>query len=554
MGATTETVHLTGKATVRAKRSVRAIASVFGRTSAKMRMATVINAVAIGTARVPRLSSSTLVASEEARMFKNVLTRRMAPIIRSRSPISLLTLAARREPSFSNWNILPRETAVSAVSEPAKKADIASSKMIAQKARAAVLMAKRSSGGLTGNYNAGSRSGGQNVPDGVERHVPGGKGFAEATGQDEGELAAAGLLIVGHVLQQQVRRRPLAGDLGDGRGKARLAQVRLQPRGIVGRAETQADRKTQRQGHADGDTLAVKQPVGITGGGLQRVPEGMPQIEQGAVAGLTFVARHDIGLHPAGMGDGMDAGSLIAFKDFETILLKPRKEVGIPQRTVFDDLGIARTQLAGGQSRERIGVRDHDPRLVEQPDQVLALPRVDGGLAPHRGVDLGEQGGGDLREVDAPLEHARRETGEIADHPAAQRHDQPAAFDTHFEQSAGEVFQPREAFGAFARREHDGAGIEIGRLERIQHALQMKIGDVLVGDDGHKPARKRRDERAHLRKQPAADMDVVTAVVQFDGNALGHAMWPSSFSASTMCSTTCACGPSALSMARSASA
>ncbi len=59
-------------------------------------------------------------------MLTKVLPSRSAPISFSRSMTSALTWAAARLPSFSSWCILPRETAVSAVSEPAKNADTTS--------------------------------------------------------------------------------------------------------------------------------------------------------------------------------------------------------------------------------------------------------------------------------------------------------------------------------------------------------------------------------------------------------------------------------------------
>ena len=44
---------------------------------------------------------------------------------------------------------------------------------------------------------------------------------------------------------------------------------------------------------------------------------------------------------------------------------------------------------------------------------------VDAGLAAHRGVDLRQQRGGYLDEVDAPLVAGRRKAGHVADHAAA---------------------------------------------------------------------------------------------------------------------------------------
>ena len=59
-------------------------------------------------------------------MLMKVLPRSSAPISRSRFSTSRLTQPAAREPSFSSWCMRPRDTAVSAVSEPEKKAETTS--------------------------------------------------------------------------------------------------------------------------------------------------------------------------------------------------------------------------------------------------------------------------------------------------------------------------------------------------------------------------------------------------------------------------------------------
>ena len=54
-----------------------------------------------------------------------------------------------------------------------------------------------------------------------------------------------------------------------------------------------------------GDRLAVQQPVGEAGRRLERVAEGVAEIEQRALAGLALVARDDRGLGAAAHGDGV---------------------------------------------------------------------------------------------------------------------------------------------------------------------------------------------------------------------------------------------------------
>ncbi len=63
-----------------------------------------------------------------------------------------------------------------------------------------------------------------------------------------------------------------------------------------------------RQRHADGDALAMHEAGAVvTGRGFERMAECVPEIEQGAVAGLRLVARDDRRLGGAARGDGMFA-------------------------------------------------------------------------------------------------------------------------------------------------------------------------------------------------------------------------------------------------------
>ncbi len=74
------------------------------------------------------------------------------------------------------------------------------------------------------------------------------------------------------------------------------------------------DREGEGQPHADGDRLAMQQPVRIAGEGLERMAEGVAEIEQRAGAGLlALVGRDDrrLGAH-AGFDRARGASSPIA--------------------------------------------------------------------------------------------------------------------------------------------------------------------------------------------------------------------------------------------------
>ena len=83
---------------------------------------------------------------------------------------------------------------------------------------------------------------------------------------------------------------------------------------------------------------------------------------------------------------------------------------------------------------------------MEDADQVLALRRVDAGLAADRAVDLGEQRRRDLHEAHAAAQDARGEAREVADHAAAEGDDNVAALETDLEKALAEGGQLAEAF------------------------------------------------------------------------------------------------------------
>jgi len=125
-----KTTHRMMGATNIAKLSGLAIAAVFGVTSEKTSTSTVMVAVATAFAMpvAPNMEMNTLVAIDVARMLTRLLPSRIAPINLSRSRISRFTRRALRSPSLSSLCMRAFDVAVSAVSEPEKKADINSRK------------------------------------------------------------------------------------------------------------------------------------------------------------------------------------------------------------------------------------------------------------------------------------------------------------------------------------------------------------------------------------------------------------------------------------------
>ena len=180
------------------------------------------------------------------------------------------------------------------------------------------------------------------------------------------------------------------------------------------------------------------EPVGIAGEGFERVTEGVAEIEQSARALLLRSSAATMAaLARALVSTAWRRSAPGVRRRFpRPIRFEPGEERRIAEQPVFHHLGIAGTELARAERRQHGDVGEHQARLVEGADQVLALPGVDAGLAADRGVDLGQQRGRHLHDADAAPQDAGGEAGQVADHAAAEGDDAVAALDAELEQAA----------------------------------------------------------------------------------------------------------------------
>ena len=103
---------------------------------------------------------------------------------------------------------------------------------------------------------------------------------------------------------------------------------------------------------------------------------------------------------------------------------------------------------------------------MEGADQVLAVRRIDAGLAADRGIDLRQQGGRHLHEIDAAAQDRGREAGEIADHAAAERDDEIVALDLGRDQRLADLLETGIALGALAFVDDDARRRDAGVRQR----------------------------------------------------------------------------------------
>ena len=209
----------------------------------------------------------------------------------------------------------------------------------------------------------------------------------------------------------------------------------------------------------------MEQPVGKAGRGFQRMAEGVAEIEQRAFAGLALVARHDRGLGAAGGRDRVFARGA-ALEDVGVIGFQPGEKRLVAEHAVFGDFGIAGAKLARRQRIEHRGIGDHQNRLVKRAEQILALRRIDSGLAADRRIDLRQQRGRHLHEIDAAAQDRRGKAGEIADHAAAERDHQIVALDLGRDQRLGDLLEAGIGLRALAFVDDDPRGRDAGRRQR----------------------------------------------------------------------------------------
>ena len=188
-----------------------------------------------------------------------------------------------------------------------------------------------------------------------------------------------------------------------------------------------------------------------------------------------------------------------AGEDVLPVCFQPGEEVGVAEQAVFGDLGIAGAEFARRQRVEQRGVGDHQDRLVEGADQILAVARIDAGLAADRGIRPAPAAWSASGRIEPAPHRCRGKAGEIADHAAAERDDEIAALDARRDQRLADASRTsrsssslRPAGTTIAR------GLDAGRsASAASAAAQMMRGDGLVGDDRHaRAAAQRRDARA----------------------------------------------------------
>ena len=108
-------------------------------------------------------------------------------------------------------------------------------------------------------------------------------------------------------------------------------------------------REVGRQRHAAADRLAV-QPGAVAGAGLDRVAEGMAEVEDRAQPRFLLVAGDDAAFSCTS-GYRLHERGVVARQQIVEVRFEPAEEVRVGDRAVLDDFGQSGDQLALRQSR-----------------------------------------------------------------------------------------------------------------------------------------------------------------------------------------------------------
>ena len=249
--------------------------------------------------------------------------------------------------------------------------------------------------------------------------------------------------------------------------------------------------------------------------------EGVAEVEVCPHAGLTLIGGHHSRLDAHGGQNGARQRLGLAGQQRRHVDGHLFQIGAVGNGTVLDDFGQAGGQLTRRQGLQCAGVGHDQPGLVEGPHHVLAARVVDAGLAAHGGVDLRQQAGGHLHEVNAALEAGGRKAGQITHHATAQRHDQALAVQPGFQHAVMDGVELLPALAGLAGRHHDAHHLVCHRGQQRLDLRAVDRVDVAVGDDGHRAAACQRLEGGILVQQAVADLDVVAAFAEIDGQDLG---------------------------------
>ncbi len=151
--------------------------------------------------------------------------------------------------------------------------------------------------------------------------------------------------------------------------------------------------------------------------------EGVPEVQQRAVALFALIAPHDLRLDLARPAYDVRERRRFGSEQFVHVRFQPAEESGVADQAVFDDLSQPRPQFARRQGGKGLRIGNDRGGLVKRSDQVLAARMVDSGFSAHGRVHLRQQGRRDLNVSNTPLITRGGKPSHIADDTAPKGND-----------------------------------------------------------------------------------------------------------------------------------
>ena len=117
------------------------------------------------------------------------------------------------------------------------------------------------------------------------------------------------------------------------------------------------------------------------------MPDRVPEVENRALALLTFILRHHFRFDFYRTAHDALQRRRMFGENRGVLLFEKREVLRIRNRAVLHGFREPRRQLHARQRAEQLRIGDDDTRLVERAEQVLAGGDVHARLAADRGVD-----------------------------------------------------------------------------------------------------------------------------------------------------------------------
>ena len=254
--------------------------------------------------------------------------------------------------------------------------------------------------------------------------------------------------------------------------------MRLHPHRILPGAKPEFAREAEGAGHADRHALAMDETGWVVMGEiLERMPERMAQIEQGSFALLRLIGGDDARLGGAACRDGLYPRRPPG-EGVPPTPLQELEKAPIADQSIFDDLGVARAELALAERIEALRVRKHERGLMKGANKIFAARRIDPGFAADARVDLSQQRGRNLNEAYASAKSRGAKSCQVADHPAPERNDNVPALDARLDQRVGDPGEFGVRLGRFARRANDRGRTKAGVAQACGQPIEIERRDI----------------------------------------------------------------------------